>query len=188
MRYGLERENLKILAISDTHDYYRNHPDISPDLVLLLGDNEFDEIREIEKKYNCPIVGVLGNHDRPDYYENTNIIYVHQKIITVNGIKIAGFNGSIAYKRKQSLLFFEEEVFEFVKDLEPVDIFIAHSNPWTEDSINFDVEHRGFEAFNYYINTKQPKYFIHGHLHKPSSYLVENTNLISVYPYKIIDY
>ncbi|WP_160724010.1 metallophosphoesterase family protein [Bacillus sp. USDA818B3_A] len=179
---------MKILAISDTHGYYRNYPDISPDLVILLGDIKFYEIREIEKKYNCPIVGILGNHDAVDYYQDTNIIYAHHKIITVNGIKIAGFNGSIAYKRKQSLLYFEEEVYEFVKDLESVDIFIAHSNPATEETQELDAAHRGFVAFNYYIKTKQPKYFLHGHLHKANSYIIEKTNVISVYPFKIFDF
>ncbi|OIK10929.1 hypothetical protein BIV60_19345 [Bacillus sp. MUM 116] len=179
---------MKILAISDTHGYYRNYPDITPDLVLLLGDIKSVDIREIDKIYNCPKVGVLGNHDASDYFQDTNIIYAHQNLITVNGIKIAGFNGSVAYNKKRSLLYFEEEVYEFVKDLEPVDIFIAHSNPTTEETLKLDPAHQGFVAFNYYIETKQPKYFLHGHIHKSKAYKIENTNVISVYPFQIIDY
>lgn len=177
---------MKILIITDTHGG-SELPEITPDLILLLGDVDFYEIRKIDKKYNCPKLGVLGNHDAPDYFDETDVINLHKKVVDIKGIKIAGFEGCPKYNKRKYLQYTEEEVGEFTKDLEGVDIFMAHANPKLEPNLDETNAHRGFEEFTNYIKEKQPTYFIHGHNHRVKEEKIDKTNVLSLYRFHILD-
>lgn len=157
-------------------------PDGNPDLVILLGDIYFRDAEEIDKKYSCPKIGVYGNHDAKNEWSQTNIKLIHEQTFEFNGITFAGFGGCPRYNRKPNQ-FDEEQCAAFMDNLDTVDVFIAHSNPVYDPSLVDWDAHRGFQAFNDYIERKQPKYFLHGHLHDPFIKSFGNTNLYSVFPF-----
>lgn len=157
-------------------------PEGVPDLVILLGDIYFRDAMEIDKVYNCPKIGVYGNHDSTNEWKDTNIKLIHKEIFTFEGLTFAGFGGCPRYNRKPNQ-YDEEECFGFVNSINKVDVFIAHSNPaYTLSSSNWDA-HRGFKSFNYLIKEKQPNYFLHGHIHEPFIKQFYNTEVYSVFPF-----
>lgn len=177
---------MKTLIMSDLHGF-GELPEIQPELVILLGDIEYYEIRKIDKKYNCVKMGVLGNHDAPDYFDNTSIINLHGQITHFNGYKIAGFQGCPKYNKRNFCQYMDEQVEEVLKDMERVDIFVAHSNPMLEANFDLQDAHRGFNSFTKYIEKNQPRYFFHGHIHDDKKIKIGETELISVFPYLILD-
>jgi Icc-related predicted phosphoesterase len=156
---------------------------MKPDFVLLLGDIDSKGVQRIDKAYDCPKYGVLGNHDVPSTFSNSSVMNIHGKVVEHNGLKIAGFGGCPRYNRKSGQ-YTEEEARQFIETLGVVDIFIAHANPmWTFNDDPTD-PHRGFQAFAEYIYEKKPVYFLHGHLHSNETYMVGRTMVCCVYPYK----
>lgn len=173
---------MQILFLSDFHSV-GEIPNVQPDLVILLGDIDYYEIRKIDAYYTCPKLGVLGNHDGPDYFHGTSIIDLHKKIVEIEGMVFAGYEGSPTYNRRKYLQYTEEEVSYFTRELKQVDFFIAHSNPSLQEEHLFDDAHRGFKEFTNYIQRKSPAYFVHGHIHESKEYFLGETKVISVYPY-----
>lgn len=178
---------MNILIFSDLPTSGFDFPEVQPDLILLLGDISLRNLYRIEKKYLCKKIGILGNHDKSEYYKEVNISNAHKCILNVDGLVIAGFQGSPIYNDKPFGQHSNEEVAEFLATInQPIDIFIAHSNPVYSDTDQDS--HRGFAAFNEFIQQHQPKYFLHGHLHEPFEMKVGNTHIHSIYPYGFIQY
>lgn len=177
---------MRILAFADIPSGFEL-PDVQADMVFLLGDIFYRNVLRIDRKYKCPKVGVLGNHDKAYYFEDTEIINAHRTIVEVNGLKIAGFQGSPKYNDKPfgQHLEIEAEVFVASMYRHKVDFFLAHSNPvyphTDQDS------HRGFAAFNDLIHYETTKHFLHGHLHDPFELVENNTKIYSVYPYLLFE-
>lgn len=161
-------------------------PDGNPDLVILLGDIYFRDVMEIDQKYSCPKIGVYGNHDVVNEWSNTSIKLIHEEIFEFEGITFAGFGGCPRYNRKPNQ-YTEEQTQSFMENLEKVDVFIAHSNPVYDPTIADWDPHRGFKSFNKYIETKQPKYFMHAHIHEPFIHNVNGTQIYSVFPFVSIN-
>ena len=176
---------MRILTLSDLHGYVPI-PEATPDLVILLGDIDYYQLQKIDEQFTCQKIGVLGNHDGLDFFQNTNILNLHRQTVEINGVTFAGFEGCPKYNRRTYLQYLEEETTDFMESCEKVDVFIAHSNPMLTFSMDLTDPHRGFASFTTYIEEKQPSYFIHGHIHEPSKTKLGNTNLICVYPHREI--
>lgn len=178
---------LKILAFADTRTSLEL-PDLRPDVVFLLGDIPSKMVSRINKKYDCPKVGILGNHCHPLNFEDTEVQNIHKKVVSIHNYKIAGFEGAPIYKENRTGQHSENEAKEFCStlDRQSIDIFIAHSNPAYGD-MNLDDAHRGFNAFNSVVLNNQANYFFHGHLHDPFQKVINGTNVYSVYPYLFIE-
>ena len=179
---------MKVLIFSDVPSSGFELPELEPDLVILLGDIFYRNVLRIDRKYQCSKVGVLGNHDKAYYFDDTNIVNVHKQLISLNGLKIAGFQGSPIYNDKPFGQHTDVEAESFIKsiDEETIDLFLAHSNPVYNDTVN-DNAHRGFKAFNRLIQNNKVSYFLHGHLHDPFQIKERDTSIISIYPFQVID-
>jgi len=129
------------------------------------------------------ILAVKGNHDRNVSFPNP-IIDLHHRTYTHNGLTLGGFNGCWQYKSRGYFLYEQQEVETLLSDFSSVDVFIAHNSPRGIHDKDDDV-HYGFEAFNQYIKRAKPKLFIHGHQHIHSETLVDGTEVIGVYAYKV---
>ena len=92
--------NKTILAVADLHSRHVEIPNNHPDVVLLLGDISFQTVETLDKLFSCPKLGVLGNHDGPDYLQGTSILNVHAQVVEVEGIRFAGFSGAPRYNAK----------------------------------------------------------------------------------------
>ncbi|TYS60548.1 hypothetical protein FZD47_20260 [Bacillus infantis] len=170
---------LHVLAFSDTRTTLE-----LPDVVFLLGDIPSKMVSKITRKYDCHKVGILGNHCHPQNFEGYDVHNLHQKVISVNGYRIAGFEGTPRYKENTKGQHTEEEAQSFLDTLteQQIDIFLAHSNPAYGD-LPLDDAHRGFHSFNSMILNNAVKYFFHGHLHNPFQRIMNNTRVYSVYPF-----
>lgn len=178
---------MKILFISDWHNHQYNLPEIEVDLLICLGDFDWRIIEKIDKAFNCPKIGLLGNHDRKDTYRGTSFIHLHKKVAKFGDYLIAGFDGCPKYNTRETAQYEEEEVEEFMETLEDVDIFIAHANPMLEKNKDKTDAHRGFQSFTKYIKAYQPSYFVHGHNHVDETNRLDRTEIISVYPYYLLE-
>lgn len=175
---------MRVLAFSDLPSGF-TFPDVDPDLVLLLGDISYRNVLRIDHQYKCKKIGVLGNHDKAAYFDDTSIINIHRDMQTIDGITFAGFQGSPKYNDKPFGQHLEIEAEAFVSTIydKPIDIFLAHSNPKYDHISEKDDSHRGF-AWN---DFQDLKYLFHGHLHDPFVIKKGITEIHSVYPYSLID-
>lgn len=176
---------MKVLAFADIPSRFVL-PDEQPDIVLLLGDIFYRNVLRIDHKYSCPKVGILGNHDKSHYFDDTDIINAHRTIVEVEGLRIAGFEGCPRYNSKPFGQHSEMEAKQFVSAIrnEQLDMFLAHSNPVYNETEQD--AHRGFSSFNDLFENKLVNHFFHGHLHDPFELLENQTQVYSVYPYKVV--
>lgn len=178
---------MKILAFADVPNGGFDFPDVEPDLVFLLGDIYYRNVLRIDRKYHCPKIGVFGNHDKPHFFDDTEVMNVHRKVVEVKGFTITGFEGSPKYSNKPFGQHLEVEAEAFVASMyqHQVDFFLAHSNP-VYSHTDQDA-HRGFAAFNDLMEYGNVRYFFHGHLHEPFELVENQTKIYSVYPYVLIE-
>ncbi|HBD96143.1 MAG: hypothetical protein A2015_07420 [Spirochaetes bacterium GWF1_31_7] len=182
---------MNILAISDWIDpliyseklKYRMS-DI--DLIISCGDISVNYMDFVMSELNKPLLFVVGNHINPKNYTmsigekaRVNIPSCfkncHLKMHTINGVIISGFEGSVWYNGGP-FQYRQWEVFFKLLALIPrlcinkliygkyIDIFVAHSPPFKIGDLP-DPCHNGLKAFNWFIKTFKPQFFIHGHVH-----------------------
>lgn len=146
------------------------------DLVITLGDIDPNTLDYIwSRSLGIPCVGVAGNHDPA---EIPGLVDLHCRTMTIGGIKFGGFGGCPKY---QDAAHHYEEKFaaKKMKKMEPVDVFISHAPPASSSSME-DRIHKGFEAFDEYLQRCRPKYWLHGHLSVRSQKVVGGTTVIGV--------
>lgn len=190
-----QKYNLKILFIADTHNcltydeetlnYIKNVKDY--DYCILLGDHSADDLVEILKIIpKEKICGVLGNHDSWEKYKDYSIENIDKKVITINGIRIAGISGSFKYKNSDNYaLYTHEESIEIANTMESADILITHDKPFTNGK-EWDA-HSGMKGITEYIYKNHIPLHIHGHLHEESEEILKNgTKTICLYKVKLM--
>ncbi len=160
------------------------------DIICTLGDLDYFDLQELEQVTTIPKIGVYGNHCSGTYFELLGIHNLHLSTFSHGGILFGGFEGSIRYKKSDyGKMHTQEEAREMLKDFPTVDIFLAHSPPYGINDESNSSSHQGFIALKEYIETKKPKYFLHGHTYPTKENLVEkynDTNIVYVYEDKII--
>jgi Icc-related predicted phosphoesterase len=208
---------MKILAVSDrvldqlySSDVRKKYPDI--DLLIGCGDLPFYYLDFLISALDVPLVYVLGNHDHgPQYTADGRVLTdvrggrnVHARSVNVEELLIAGLEGSMRYRPQASLMYSETEMRQQVTRLVPrlllnkqrygryLDIFVTHSPPFGIHDRS-DIAHTGFKIFNTFIKLFKPRYLLHGHIHVyrrdvPRVTQIEDTTIINVYPYRIIEY
>ena len=172
---------MRILALADKADERLwEHLDRrlleDVDLIISCGDLPADYLMFLTCFTKAPILYVHGNHDEkydkkpPDGCECIDDrIYVH------NGVRILGLGGSYRY-RPGKWMFTEREMHRRVRRLwlqiwrhKGFDILVTHA-PARGLGDEDHVSHRGFEIFLRLMDKYQPKFLIHGHLHKEYSH------------------
>jgi Icc-related predicted phosphoesterase len=207
-------DKLKILAVSDIVDDRLYTSQFSEhfgnvEMILGCGDLPYAYLEFLVSSLNVPLLYVPGNHD-PAYNEKNPTSYAQGgdyldgKVLLVKGLNIAGIGGSIRYKPGGPNQYTQSQMYARMARFSPrllwhlsrhahiLDIFIAHSPP---RGINDDEDHahQGFLAFNDFIQTFKPRFFLHGHTMVYKSNIVSNitkvgkTEVINVYPYRVLD-
>ena len=178
----------KILSISDQVDpiIYSNslkdrYNDV--DFVLSCGDLSYLYLEYIISVLNRPLYFVHGNHDplqelnlgepRSNPYGAQNL---HKRIIREHNLILAGVEGSILYNRRTPYQYSQGQMWSHVLSLVPgllcnklihgryLDIFVSHAPPKGVHE-GSDWAHQGINAFRWLIDTFQPAYHFHGHIH-----------------------
>jgi uncharacterized protein len=201
---------LAILAVADEVDA-RLYGDkelrkrTAPDLILGCGDLPPYYLDYLVSKLDVPLYAVHGNHDAAPPLEGSagfsgcGADWIGGRGVRVGDLLLAGFDGSLRYNRGayQST---QTEMHAAVRRLVPwlllnkarfgrfLDVLITHAPP---KGIHDEADrcHTGFAAFNWLINTFQPRYHLHGHIHLydrsvPTVTRVGATDIINVYPFR----
>ena len=179
---------MKILSVSDQVDpriysetLKKRHNDVA--FVLSCGDLPYEYLEYIICGLNKPLYYVHGNHDL--YKKNKQdemhsyplgAENLHRKIYRKHDLLLAGVEGSIKYNRRTKYQYTQGEMWSHILRLVPgllynrlmygrfLDIFVTHAPPWGTHE-GEDWTHQGIKAFRWLINTFQPSYHFHGHIH-----------------------
>lgn len=207
---------MKILAVSDrvVGNLYNPHvrqayPEI--DLIIGCGDLPFYYLDFLVSALDVPLVYVRGNHDVvPQYTINGRVLKsvqggldLHGQIVTLQGLTMAGLEGSMRYRPDAPLMYSEGEMRWEVARLLPqllwrrlrrgraLDILITHSPPFKIHDRQ-DRAHSGFRLFHRFMALFRPRYLLHGHVHiyrrdVPRVTRFQDTLVINVYPYRVLN-
>lgn len=199
-KYGtankIQRYNLKLLFIADTHNCLKDGNEILKyiqeqkdyDYCILLGDHSESDIEEILKVIPLnKICGILGNHDSWNKYDIYGITNISGKVIDIKGIRIAGISGGHKYKNSNEyVLYTHEESIQIANNIEKADILITHDKPFIQD--NHNSAHDGLKGITEYIYKNHIALHIHGHLHENKEEILRNgTKSICLYMAKLLE-
>ena len=177
---------MRAIVIADD-DSLVGHLEPGPiDLLVSLGDLWDASIEKAFARYQPrKAFGVRGNHDTDAPFARY-VTPLHYTIEEFGGLRFGGFNGSWRYKPKGHHLYDQEEVARMLRHFPRVDVFVAHNSPRGIHERGGDT-HQGFEGFLSYIETTQPRYFIHGHQHLNKTTRIGATTVIGVFGEAILE-
>jgi len=202
---------LKVLSVSDRidsklleKDTYEKFKDV--DLILSCGDLPYYHIERLFQLYEVPVLYVRGNHDPRVEYGKSGPLYgprgaidLHNRVVVLNELIFAGFEGSLPYK-EGPFLYSQSEMWHYVLGMVPrllwkklvygryIDVVITHSPPFGIHDKDSNI-HGGYKAFRWLIKTFKPAYFFHGHIHiytedETAETVVGQTKVINTYGYR----
>lgn len=168
---------MNILAVSDVparyyYDFYEPGKLDEFDLILACGDLSKEYLEFLATLAHCPLLYVHGNHDDGfDSRPPEGCICVEDQIYVWQGVRILGLGGSYRY-RSGAHMFTERQMRRRIHRVcfqlwrhKGFDILLTHAP--ARHINDFDAPaHRGFECFNTLLDRYQPRYFVHGHIHR----------------------
>jgi hypothetical protein len=182
-------------------------------LVIGCGDLPASYLEFLADALNRPVYYVLGNHaeeltrggNRGRVHHPAGAIDVGQKVIldSATGLIFAGFPGSPRYGEDEPLQYSELDIYWMIARMTPrllwnklrhgraLDVLVTHAPP-RDINDREDMAHRGFQALRSFLRWFQPAYHLHGHIHlydrsKPYSQQFGATEVINVFPYRVVD-
>jgi len=195
---------MQILAIADTvvpalYGDFDAERFRGVDLVLGCGDLPPEYLAFLANTLEVPLYYVRGNHDlRYESSPPAGCLDLHNKLVQFNDLNILGLEGSRWYNNGPQQ-YTEKEMAAMIRKLRlklwrkgRPDIIITHAPPRGVHDEE-DLCHRGFKAYLGLIKKYQPRYFIHGHIHRDftddseRNTKVHNTSVINAYGYHVIE-
>ncbi len=207
---------MKILAVSDKvvdhlycSDVKKKHPDVK--FLISCGDLPYYYLEFLVSALDHRMVYVRGNHDKGPQYtiegrvltEVKGAVDIHAHTVHMNGLLVAGLEGSMRYRPNRPFMYTEAEMRTNIGRLLPrllrnrvkhgryLDILVAHSPPFGIHD-KPDLPHTGFKIFLSFLEWFKPTYMLHGHIHlyrrdtvRVSRY--DETTIINVYPYFVLN-
>jgi len=194
---------VRVLAVADEvvpSLYDEGVRGLEPELVVAAGDLPWDYLEFLSSCLDVPVLFVPGNHD-PEVGSallSRGAINVDQDVVEVAGLHIAGLGGCVRYNDGPNQ-YTQRQYGRRAKKLlrqvrrapgEGVDVLLTHAPPFglgDED----DRCHIGIEALHGVLETVQPTWHLHGHIHpygmhKPDRQLGPTT-IRNVIPWQLID-
>lgn len=195
---------MRILLLSDKEcpylwDYYQPGRLNEYDLILSCGDLKPSYLSFLVTLGRAPVLYVHGNHDGryerqpPEGCEN-----IEDTLYTYQGVRILGLGGTPVYN-KGPHQYTEEQMRRRIRKLRRkirkaggVDIVLTHA-PVAGYGDGDDFAHRGYECLLDLIDTYQPKYLVHGHVHMNYGMEIKRelqrngTKIINAYERYVID-
>ncbi len=168
---------MKILAVSDVesryfYDYYTPGKLDEYDLIISCGDLSREYLEFLVTMARCPLLYVHGNHDESyDKRPPEGCICIEDTLYVHEGVRILGLGGSHRYRNgshqysERQMAWRIRRLWYTLRKSEGFDILVTHA---PARGINdFDSQaHRGFACFLKLLDRWQPRYFLHGHIHK----------------------
>ena len=195
---------MKILAIADKEDpriWDRYKPEIlrEADLVLSAGDLDPHYLSYCVTYSNAPVLYIHGNHD--EKYDQTppeGCICIEDDLVIYQGLRILGLGGSMRYRRgthqytEKQMQWRIRRLWLKIRSCGGFDILLTHAPLHGLNDLD-TLPHRGFNCFRKLLDRWQPRYFIHGHVHReygvniPQRCMYGSTTVINAYDYCIIE-
>jgi DNA repair exonuclease SbcCD nuclease subunit len=205
---------VKILAISDKavpkiHSTQIRNRFGDVELVLGCGDLPYSYMEYITTMLCVPCFFVHGNHDHPQHLSNGSTLNepggwtnLDGRTVKAKGLILGGMEGSRRYRPRAPYQYTEQEMTRKLwrmalsmfahrlLDGRYLDILITHAPPCGIHD-GEDACHQGFDTLLRFMQRFRPRYLLHGHQHLyrdevwQTRYL--DTEVINVYPYRIID-
>ncbi|MEX2160390.1 MAG: metallophosphoesterase [Anaerolineales bacterium] len=203
---------MKVLSLSDQVLEVIYTPTVAKrfsgvDFVLGCGDLPYYYLEFLVDIMRKPVYYVRGNHASEVEYNSGGesrqapwgAVDLHRRAINFNGLLLAGFEGSVRYRRGL-FMYTQAEMWGFVLRMVPrllvnrllygraLDVLATHAPPWgIQDAI--DPAHQGFKAFLWLIKVFKPRYHFHGHIHvyhkdTPVLTRFHHTLVINTYGYR----
>ncbi len=213
----LQFASMRVLAISDKVEPILYSAGIcgrvgAVDLIVSCGDLPFYYIEYVVSMINKDCYYVFGNHGREFEYQGGDwmmknapqgAINLHMRTVCEGPLLLAGLEGSIRYNDAAKFQYTENEMLSNIMRLAPglmrnrirhgrwLDVLVAHSPPLGIHD-QPDLPHRGFGSFLTFMRWFKPRYLLHGHIHLYRRDVTtvtrfEETEVINVYPYRILD-
>lgn len=205
---------MRVLALSDQVLDFVYTPAVAQrfgavDLVIGCGDLPYYYLEFLVDTLGKPVFFVRGNHAPNVEYSQSEAreapwgaIDLHRRLIHHNGLILAGFEGSLRYRRGP-FMYTQGEMWLMVLAILPrllynrlrfgraLDVLVTHAPAW-DVSDRQDTAHRGFKAFRWLLRTFKPKYHLHGHIHlydrnEPAIVQFERTQIINAYGYQELE-
>ncbi len=168
---------MKLLLISDEEDkylwdYYRPGHLSGVDLILSAGDLKAEYLSFLVTMANRPLLYVHGNHDGAyDRNPPEGCDCIDDRLTVVNGLRILGLGGCLRYNSgpyqytERQMRWRIQKLFFQLKRAGGVDIVLTHA-PVRGYGDDDNIAHRGFDAFLPLLDRWEPRYLVHGHIHK----------------------
>jgi Icc-related predicted phosphoesterase len=179
-------------------------------MVLSCGDLPYYYLETIVTVLNVPGFFVHGNHDQPMHTSDGRTVTepggwidLDGRTVEIGGVLLAGLEGSIRYKPTGRYQYTESEMLHKVWRLVPallmnrvrygryLDILMTHAPPFGIHDAK-DLPHRGFKALLPLMARFRPRYLLHGHQHAHAEEVSRtpyvDTEVINVYPYRVIEW
>ena len=197
---------MKILTIADEvarpfFDYYKPGKLDEFDLIIACGDLPREYLEFLVTLAKCPLIYVPGNHDE-SYVKQPpeGCICIDDDIFEYNGIRFLGLGGSYKYKPDGHYMYTEVEMklrmirmWPKIYKYKGFDVLVTHA-PLYEFGDKEHLPHRGFVCLTELVDKYQPKYMIHGHIHRnygykiPQVYTYNQTEIINAFEYYTFEY
>ena len=172
------------------------------DLVLSAGDLPWDYLETLVALVGVPAAFVPGNHEptikRGLASAPRGMVSVDGHARIVGGLRVAGLGGCVRYNdgpHQYTQKQYQRRARDLVKSVrrtgaDPVDVLLTHAPPLGLGD-GTDPSHRGIEALHGVLDTLQPTWHLHGHIHpygmhKPDR-RVGRTTIRNVIPWQVIE-
>ena len=196
---------MKILAVADVesrsyYDFYTPGKLDDIDLILSCGDLHRSYLEFLVTMARCPLLYVRGNHD--DDYKKAppeGCVCVEDQIYMYKGLRILGLGGSHRYRTGENQ-YTEWQMRNRIRRLwlpmklyHGFDILLTHAPARHINDLDTRT-HRGFDCFHNLLDTYQPRYFIHGHIHRNYGVRIPRftphgpTTILNAYEYCVFEY
>ena len=176
---------MKILLLADVEnrglwDFYDKSKTEDIDLIISCGDLHPDYLQFLVTMTSIPLLYVRGNHDAK-YDDNPPLgcTPIDDTIYNFRGLRILGLGGSMRYHDGNDM-YTESEMRHRIGRLRKkllmtggFDMLVTHAPAAGYGDMD-DLPHQGFVCFNTLIEKWQPKYMIHGHVHKEYGHFVRS--------------
>ncbi len=167
---------MRILAVSDVeskyyYEFYSSGKLKGFDLILACGDLKPAYLEFLVTMAGCPLYYVHGNHDEGYPREPEGCVCIDDKLVVFRGVRIMGLGGSYRY-RPGEYMYTERQMRRRIRRLgfslwrrRGIDILVTHAPAKGLNDLD-DLPHRGFACFLRLLEKHEPRYFIHGHIHR----------------------
>ena len=195
---------MRILAVSDVESnyYYRFYSAGKLkgfDLILACGDLKPAYLEFLVTMAGCPLYYVHGNHDEGYSREPEGCVCIDDKLVVCQGLRILGLGGSYRY-RPGKYMYTERDMRRRIRRLwfslwryKGIDILVTHAPARGVHDLD-DLPHRGFSCFLNLLEKYEPRYFVHGHIHReygisiPQKNSYGKTTVINACDHCVIEY